>query len=392
MKVLVSFLCTRKYDERIEVCLSGAVRSHSGKHEVIYNAIAEGSKPSFFNPNWNWIESDNIKIAHRHLKGLEIAIDLPDIDFVIFCDDDVVIDIDNFIEQALPHQNIPSCWGTDLGMGCSPALHNSLSVNAGKFLEGRDACKEMHISFCTAIINRKYLDLVRENRDIILAVRKISEEFWDNCLSPDVQICIMSYLLKANMMHGHSNNASCFPFVLSSSLMCNSGNNWHIHGFRPFSQDGYGLKKENAINAIKKGRQDKEKLMTTLFPEIEYGFKAKDYIDTNLRQHIFWIPWSGFRRNLDYIKNMENTSHLHSMMFSSRKYIKDSGQVSGGLYAISEIRECEWQACEGGLKVIGNFGTISFNHTIRDENAIIGLLDNHPNSPENSTIFGIWKI
>lgn len=384
MKILVSMIATSKYEDRLKLVQARTIRSKSNQHDVCFYLMAEGDRPIFLDEKFNWINCDDLFISHRVIRGIEIAAEETDNwDYVIFCDDDCVIDIDKFVEQAEQFRHQPTLWTTHPGMGPTKEIHHSLNKHANKFMMGKNV-ENLFIGFCTTVYNKKLLELVKSNREAVEAIWKISYELFNNKMYTDLQGSILGFLLGAKHIRGHDSHGTCWPAFLSSSLLCRTGNMWHVHGFRE-TKDGFNpkFKQECLLKMITNAPMQRFDLLESWFSSFHRGFKAKNWCGIKLHMHRHMTPWIGWRLSKPEILATEPEIYFDE---STKKIniTNTAHELPRGTF--------DWEACQDGLRIrINSNRSLLFNWYDPEEDAIFGLYENENGLVHDSEIIGIWK-
>lgn len=383
MKILISMLATSKYENRLRLLNEGTIRSKSGQHELCFNLIADGERPNFLDKKFNWIRCDDIFISHRTLYGLERALECDDWDYVIMCDDDCVIDVDQFVQQNQGIEKGPSIWTTHPGMNANLELANVIRKHAGKFVNTK-IVNDLYMGFCTSIFNKSMMNLIKSNRDALKSTWKISEELWGSHMVGDCQTSVLAYLLDADHIRGQVNNGTCWPSFMSSSLLCTTGTMWHVHGLRESKEGALPCFKQNClINLVKNCPMNRDEMMTTWFDTFQHGFKARDWSDKPVYRHRHLLSWIGWRHSKENI-----IKHEEKTIFRSNSDLKNSGTI------FYENRNFNWEACDGGLRIFfgadKNHGSMVFRWFDPNENAIFGINEQAKGGVNDSDIWGFW--
>jgi hypothetical protein len=374
MKILVSQVVSAKNKDRLELVANGTIRSRSNSHTIYRNMIAEGERPSFLPPEYSWIPSEDVFINHRHLRGMEKALPMADIDLVIFCDDDVVIDIDTIAEITSSHINTPTIWTTDPGMMGDKRITDSMQKHAPSLMSGKNP-SSLFMGFCTSVVNKAFLQKLRENSAALEATWNVSKEVFGSGFVMDCQISILGFLIGAKHITGQQNGGTCWATFCASPLLSKTGKMWHVHGFREspdISQDG--LMKLLSICPV-----DNETIIPTLWKNLRTGVKAKEWANRPLVFHWMFRPWTGrlMRYNI-MIEGMKT------------KLITADGFFDRGTIKWEHNRPMFWQACDGGLRVYDGTGWAVKFIWQSDENAIFGCLEKPSGFMHDTTIFGLW--
>lgn len=376
MNILVSILATSKNKKRLELLAKGTIRSKSNRHKVIVNMIADGPRPAFLPNDFNWIEYHEFGISHKHLQGLEYALKDNNIDFAIFCDDDVVIDIDTFVENAKENFQTATIWTTEPGMNAREDLKNCLNKYAPNLMSAQKET-QFYLGFCTSVVNKPFLDSLRKNRQALDATWSASRELLSNVFVPDIQLSVIAYLMGANHIIGRNHMGTCWPSFCSSSLLSKTGKMWHVHGFRETTYPS--ITYEALENVITRCPQDNLAINSTIFGELEFGFKARDWVDIPLRINWFFQPWVQRYPKEHIMKISEKTKLL------CKTDSKDSGTI-----VIENGQECSWQACAGGLMILPTHGSPIRMAWKLSENAIVGMREHTNGGIEDSMLWGLW--
>lgn len=328
MKISVNILGTSKNIDRLRVLTACAIRSK--QHEVTMNFMAEGEKPSFLPKDWNWIPSEKYRLSDRHVHALIDGVANESYDYNIFCDDDVIIDVDKFVDQANQEPGGPCVWTTWPGNRCDPHLATIIKKHASKYVQGRQL-SSMWMGFCTSVINRDLCNIARKDHALLDSLLAISKELSANSFIPDLQISILGFLANAKHINGNLHNGTCWPDFANSSVLLKGGYKWHIHatGESPL------VPPDRLISALKMCPfESLEELVANLFHPIRNSVKAKDFIDKPFDVLWFWRPW---RCRINYL-DLQDKVHENICM-------KSDGTMTGAL------SDGQWKVCAKGFVI-----------------------------------------
>lgn len=310
-----------KYLNRLKLIQANIIRSFS--HQLFFHFLGEGEKPNFLNPSWEWHDFSQYPVEHRHIYALINKIANPDYDYVIFCDDDVAIDIDKFVSLAIQYDETPSIFTCHPGInaGVTPMREiDAINLYASKYIKGRDI-KNMWMGFTTSIINKKLCEKIFNDYEILNNLISISKHINENAIKfiCDVQICILAWLLEAHFVQGLYNGATCWPAFGSSSLFMEDGNHFHIH----HTTSSKFISIETLIKVLEKSPfRFYEDLITELFPIFSKGVNINEWKNINFSIKYFWAPWSYFGVINDICyeqRDIETSISLNSNNFSEYK-------------------------------------------------------------------------
>lgn len=353
MKISVNILGTSKNQERIKVLQAGAIKSK--KHTVVMNFLAEGERPDSLPENWNWIPFDHFRLPDRHVHALIEGIASEIYDFNIFCDDDVMMDLDKFVDLALQTNcDGQACvWTTWPGMKTTPNISHIIRKHAGIFVNDKKI-ESLWMGFCTSVINKELCKEIKRKPEVLNCLLKISEDISKNDFIPDLQISILGFLLGAKHVDGQHNNGTCWPGFLDSSVLSSHGRLWHIHatGESPL------VPSESLINAIKKAPfSNLRDLAQEIYPSLSRGIKAKRYLNLAMSIEFFWRPWRS--RCLDIEVNGPKICQKF-VMHNDGSVISDTGLFT------------KWESCDHGFYLIDRIGS-KYDFTLTHESGLIGI-------------------
>lgn len=346
MKIAVNILGTSKNVDRLRVLTAGAIRS--SQHEVVMNFVAEGDRPEFLPREWNWIRSDHVSPTNRHVHAMISGIASSAYDFNVFCDDDVIIDIDAMVSKFAKNQE-PCLWTTWPGGNLAQQYQDDVRNNAGKFLNGKST-SSISVGFCSAVVNRRMMQMALE-QDALPVLMRISDAISKRGFFPDLQLSILAWMIGVRNITGNLNGGTCWPCFLASSVLCKTGSMWHVHatGESPL------VPSETLIKCLSKSPYvSADDLTTDLYPSLTKGIKAKDYIGRTMDIGYFWRPWRSRCNNIE----------VGGPYFSNRVIMNSDGTVSqqGGE---GEFRT--WEPCEFGFMLKGRTQegwTFKWKHTL----------------------------
>lgn len=372
MKIAVNILGTSKNLNRLRVLMAGAIKSEI--HEVTMNFVAQGPRPDFLPSSWNWISADHVEKSDRHVHALREGIANSSYDYNIFCDDDVMIDIDKFCEFANDRNSKPTLWSAFPGMFLHQKQNGKYVTNAKKYFN----VPEMDFSNCwigwsTSVVNKKFMEVCSANPKLFDSLMLLSHDLGAECFQPDNQVPILSHIIGADHIEGRGSGCTVWPAFLDSSVLLGSGKQWHIHhtGENPFFQP------QTLIDVLGKSKySDKENLIDDLFTVLTRGVKAKDVVGNNYDVGWFWCPWTGKANpHNSYGKVMFDLRLEHDRQFSIKK-----NDYGGPL-------KSTWEACEAGFELEWG-GGIKMVVKWRYKNSLVGYPKGHKNC------FGhmIWLI
>jgi len=328
MKIAVNILGTSKNVDRLRVLTAGAIRS--SQHEVIMNFVAEGERPEFIPKEWNWIRSDHVNPTNRHVHAMISGIASPAYDFNVFCDDDVIIDIDAMVRKFSKNQE-PCLWTTWPGGNLAQQYRDDVRNNAGKFLNGK-SISSISVGFCSAVVNRRMMQMALE-QDALPVLMRISDAISKRGFFPDLQLSILAWMIGVRNITGNSNGGTCWPCFLASSVLCKTGSMWHVHatGESPL------VPSEALIKCISKSPYvSVDDLITDLYPSLKKGIKAKDYIGHAMNIGYFWRPWRSRCPDIE----------VNGPYFANNVVLTRGGEVSQqGQEKTFEA----WESCDDGF-------------------------------------------
>ena len=340
MKISVNILGTSKNIDRLKVLTACAIRSN--QHEVTMNFMAEGSRPDFLPKEWNWINAEKYRISDRHVHALIDGVANESFDYNIFCDDDVIIDIDRFVQMASSEEQTPCVWTTWPGERCTPDRSAIVSKYASEYLAGKNV-SNMFMGFCTSVINKKLCASVRKDHDLMQALLQISQDISKYSFIPDLQISILGFLAGAKHVNGHLNHGTCWPDFLNSTVLLKSGTQWHIHA----TGESPSVPCEKLIDTLLRAPFNSYKeMMPNLFAPMDSGLKAKEFVNQPFNLAWFWKPW---RSRIDY-PDVNDIFSKNCMMHVGGNFTSPGRMDLAG----------EWQACEGGWVIKSSNSTIEF--------------------------------
>lgn len=369
MKISVNILGTSKNIDRLRVLTACAIRSK--QHEVTMNFMAEGEKPSFLPQDWNWIPSEKYRLSDRHVHALIDGVANESYDYNIFCDDDVIIDVDKFVDQANQEPGGPCVWTTWPGNWCDPHLATIIKKHASKYVQGRQL-SSMWMGFCTSVINRELCNIARKDHALLDSLLAISKELSANSFIPDLQISILGFLANAKHINGNLNNGTCWPDFVNSSLLISSGIRWHIHA----TGESPTVPSDALIHALKNAPfGDAKDLLKTIHPTISSGVKAKNYLDMPFHLAWFWRPW---RSRIDY-PDQNDIAINNCVMHANGKFQSKGGPNLGPNF------DGTWEPDTGGWKInaASHSSTIDF-FGLYDNRFPVGIKQQNSKKTESS--------
>lgn len=332
LKITVNMLGTSKLTDRLKVLEAGAI--HSNNHEVKINILAEGLRPDFIPASWNWIPLDHIHMAHRHIYAIKNGIACSKCDYNIFCDDDVIIDIDKFCDLAQNENAQPTIWTPHPGSNLEPRWQNKIRECFNAYSTDLN---QIWVGWTTSVVNNHFMSVCLSKPELLDSIMCVSEEIAKHAFYADNQIPILSFFVKAKHVKGMESGATGWPSFLDSSVLLNTGRLWHIHhtGENPF------FKSKALQDVLRKGRYDKkEKLVDDLFTSLNKGFKAKDLIGNTFDIGWFWCPWTG----------KHNPHHSHLNIIENIKFT-DGGKCELSVNRYNSNMNLTWEPYENGLQI-----------------------------------------
>ena len=333
MKIAVNILGTSKNIERLRVLTAGAIRS--SQHDVVMNFLAEGDRPEFLPREWNWIRSDHVNPTNRHVHAMISGIASPAYDFNIFCDDDVIIDIDEMVRKFAKNQE-PCLWTTWPGGNLSHQYQDDVRNNAGKFLNGKST-SSISVGFCSAVVNRRMMQMALD-QDALPVLMKISDAISKRGFIPDLQLSILAWMLGVRNVTGNLNGGTCWPCFLASSVLCKTGSMWHIHA----TGESRLVPSKTLISCIENAPfVSAEELTTALYPSLTKGIKARDYTNRTLDIGYFWRPWRSRCPDIE----------VGGPYYADKLTLHDSGSVHSSSAGNKFVK---WESCESGFVLKDN--------------------------------------
>jgi len=342
MKISCNILGTSKNTNRLRVLTADAIRSH--KHEITMNFMAEGERPDFLPKRWNWIKADQYRVSDRHVHALIDGVANESFDYNIFCDDDVIIDVDKFVEMAESQASGPCVWSTHPGENCNIGVASIIQKHAGRYVRGRNI-SHAWLGYCTSVINRELCAIARRDREMLDCLLNISLEISKFSFIPDLQISILGFLAGAGHSRGMMNMGTCWPDFVNSSLLVSGGTRWHIHA----TGESPSVPPESLMHALKKSPFANEKeMLLSIHPMISKGVKAKDFVGKHINIAWFWRPW---RSRIDHPDPNDLISRKCIMHADGTFTSQDRTDFAG-----------KWEVCDGGWKITspGNMSTTEF--------------------------------
>jgi len=339
-KVACIILGTSKNIDRLHVLTAGAIKST--KHDVFMKFVSDGPRPDFIPQEWEWISADHVQVqnksAHptsrRHAWALEHEIASDEYDYCIFCDDDVIIDIDRFCELAEQEESNPACWittpGTDLcGWGFVHAM-------AAKHFPGFDLC-HIFIAGCVAAVNRKFIELSTLHKNVWHG--KL-QDWSDETGTPDLAICLLAGLLKVKTIIGSQwgdSGGTGRPALICSSVLCKTGERWFVHGtFRRTLH----VNAESLQKALLKAPMDVDNLISNLYYSLKKGFKAKNFVGKDLALKMYWCPW--------HLEGQNGCQFGYDAVYK-RIMLMGDGSIIENLGENNKKISGSWRSCEDGF-------------------------------------------
>jgi hypothetical protein len=358
MKISCNILGTSKNTNRLRVLTANAIRSH--KHEITMNFMAEGERPDFLPKGWNWIKADQYRVSDRHVHALIDGVANESFDYNIFCDDDVIIDVDKFVEMAESQTKNPCVWSTHPGEHCNHGVESIIKRHAEKYTRGRQI-SHAWLGFCTSVINRELCTIARRDKEMLDCLLKISRDISKGSFIPDLQISILGFLAGAEHSRGMTNMGTCWPDFANSSLLVSGGLRWHIHA----TGESPMVPPDSLMSALKKAPFANEKeMLLSIHPMISRGVKAKDFVGKPFNLAWFWRSW---RSRINCIDPNDLISRKCIMHADGTLTSQDRGDLAG-----------KWDSCDGGWKITspGNMSTTEF-FGMYDNKIAVGVSKSH---------------
>jgi len=333
MKISCNILGTSKNIARLRVLCAKAIRSF--KHDVEMNFYAEGERPDFLPRDWNWIPSSHIEKSDRHVFALREHVIKNSDDFSIFCDDDVMMDLDKFCEFAKNYENEPTVFsahpGSLLEDWCLPLVtkyFKNYEIDRNTFWMG----------WCTTAVNRKFVENVSEKPELLNSLMSLSQELGKIQFIPDRQISILGHIIKAKHINGLDSGATGWPAFLQSSVLNSQGRLWHIHhtGENPLITNNKLIETLNRNEPL-----EIENLIDSLFHNINRGIKQKNWSNKEFDVGWFWCPWTGKR----------NPTNSNSKLFNNCIMLEKNECVMNMGHKNQEFI-CKWEACRDGFSIV----------------------------------------
>lgn len=370
-KVACIILGTSKNIDRLRVLVAGAIKCCN--HDLFIKFVADGSRPDFIPKEWEWISAEHLKLtnnnAHptsrRHAWALESRIASKDYDYCIFCDDDIILDVDKFCQLAQEEEGNPTCWLTEPG---TPLCGWGFVLGmVSKHFRCSHLC-DIYMAGCVAAVNKKFIELAESERE--LWEQKL-QDWSDEVGTPDLAICLLAGLLKAKVVTA-ADQACCggtgWPALVCSSVLCETGQRWFVHGTYRTNLTCT----ESLCSVLSRAPMDIEKLIPTLYFRLKQKFKAKDFIEKPLEYKFFWCPWhlagqGGSPTGGEHV--------LRNMV------LNQGGSITENLDNVTAIGK--WSPCDDGLWIeLENSGRHIFKWTY--EGDIVG----YPAETKSQNYFG----
>lgn len=295
-KVCVCILASslhEKYLNRIKLIEANIIRSFN--HKLHFHFLGEGARPNFLNPEWAWHDFSKYPIGDRHIYALIEKIANPTYDYIVFCDDDVAIDVDKFVKIARQYEDSPTVFTCHPGINAGLTPMNeieAIKLYTPEYIKNRNI-NEMWMGFTTSIINKKLCEKIFDDQTILNKMIDISQFINHNAAKfiCDVQICILAWLMEAHVVQGLYNGASCWPAFGSSSIFMEDGDHYHIH----HTTSSRFVSIETLTNVLKKAPfKFYEDLISELFPIFQNGVNIQEWDNKTFTIKYFWAPWSYF--------------------------------------------------------------------------------------------------
>ena len=369
MNILIYALSKSDEIDRIKLFLSGSIKSNH--HNVKITFVGQGIKPDKICDNFDWIDRSNIPFSNRHIYSLEMAIKHDDVDYVIFCDNDVMMDIDYFIEnEGKSKSSHPTIWTSSPGMKSNPLLDEVMKKHAQSYLKNLDL-DDLYMGFCTTVINKPLIEKIKNNIAVIDSVKKVSTKMWENLFVVDVQISIISFLMGATHMQGGNCGSTCWPAYMASPVLNKKGKLWHIHGVGRSSL----IDNDSLISNIRHGPFDKQDLPPIIYKNMYKKFNVRDIINKKFISNWGWAAW------------VNNSAPMQN---SKETYIKTLSRRNGTLNILNDI-EYNWHASSNGFTAHRNNDIIDFFWHNKSGD-IFGIFRNSSDSMLEGSVIVLNKI
>jgi hypothetical protein len=262
-----------------------SVAFRSRDHQLSFTILADGATESWAEPHHNWLDLHDWHWSKKATVALKEKLIPTDCDLYLFCDNDVVVDIDEMVRDCSSDNPVtsPFMWtGIPGHTWCE-------EVDAKHFIKLKDGCPistsnyGTHISQCSTVVNAKYMGALYAScmADSLL---RIQEEIYFDI---DVVTSVLGCAL--NIPGRRAANAECRPFLLTHSRVVEGYKMWHVHHIfdNPIIDNAKlnTLLQRNTPTGI-------DDAMSCMFKETVRGVKAKTLFNQRFNIGWFWCPWA----------------------------------------------------------------------------------------------------
>lgn len=293
---------------RLKILRKGGIRCT--KHELVVNLISPYERVSYIPESWHWHQIQERNMFLAHVEAVRLKLIPSDCDYVVFCDDDSLIDIDTMVDECSQKNSHSEAkiWEsfpryTFFQPGCP--------FSVDRCREFRKTCLDMagiprnksekawSFGATCAVINQEFLR--RLYGDARLAEAMKAATIKHNMPGPDIQIPYLKHMVGATSEFSESWGTTQFPIFYEYSGIVKNGRFWHIH----FSI-GHGLidSQVGLIDLVKKGPKDS---IRDVLPRLHHdvhkisdnsSFCFDDFLDRPLKYGGFFCWWEGYGRNI----------------------------------------------------------------------------------------------
>jgi hypothetical protein len=347
---IISFnaLSSHKLEPRLRVLMHGGL--NVGKHEVRVRLPAEGERPKFLPAEWEWIDWGCYLRGERHIRLPAHGILDLDADYHVFCDDDSLTDINHMVRH-LDSQNepdVPTIWTAWPGRHFPKEWEASFRKSVRELMPNRPV-HDMWIGYEISIINKSLARLMNgsEHSKRILQYSDFLDESVVGIYStPDLQISMTSWLLGARHINGMGAMCEQWPNYLNYSGINPKGTLWHIH----WIDTGIHVDMKDVAAIVGgEGTSDVDEIFTRIFRKSSCGFKARDFLNRQLKIGAYFPYWHAGRVEPFPLEN-EPTIVLNSN--KTITVVRAGERVGDGM-------PVKWESIPGGLAVRWNNGMSS---------------------------------
>jgi hypothetical protein len=361
--VSLNILSATSLKSRHLVLMNGGILCKRNKVSVRF--FSEGKRPNYIPKEWEWINWEEYPRSHRHIRVISDNLLIQDADYHVFMDDDSLTNVDRMVKKLDHHSvtNIPTIWSGFPGRLLDIPYQEEI-----KKMETLDISdvnlSNLWVGYEISVINKslaKAASLSSVPKHVLKLCNFIDQEHkgtsWES--PPDLQICIMAELMKANHIRSYAEGCQQWPNYLNYSGLYKKGKLWHIHSIRknlrvdPNNEYIYKILSQG-------GSKNMSEIISNLFG-VKNSVSADDLINKEFSIDIYYAFWL-FGNYVS--KASENNPSIKILPNGCIKILKQGERVS-------EQHNLKWKKIKNGIEIIWN-DNFSSCYTCSCEDGIIG--------------------